>query len=252
MSSLSGMKVLVSGSGGGMGRSHAVLLAERGADIIVHDIKSAGAMETAEMVRETGRRAEIIIRDVRETSAWQSDIVEAVKKLGGIDVLVNNAGVGGKRRLIEDIDEKIYDEMFGVQVKAAFFATQAVLPHMKAQRRGRIINISSIYAMGGNSNSSHYAAAKAAISGFTKSWARELAPFGIKVNAVAPGFVVTEMTRGSNTPDIIAERSKRMPLGRFVEPVEISYVVAWLASPETEMMTGQVISPNAGETIVGY
>ena len=252
MSSLAGLKILITGSGGGMGRSHAVLLAQRGADIIVHDVKSAGAMETAEMVRATGRRAEIIVRDVRETSAWQSDITDAVSKLGGIDALVNNAGVGGKRLLIEDIDEAIYDEMFGVQVKGAFFATQAVLPVMKSQRRGRIINISSIYAMGGNARASHYAAAKSAISGFTKSWARELAPFNIKVNAVAPGFIVTEMTRGSNTPDIIAERSKRMPLGRFVEPVEISYVVAWLASPETEMITGQVISPNAGETIVGY
>lgn len=235
-----------------MGRSHAVLMAERGADIIVHDIKREGAAETAEMVRAKGRKAEVIVRDVRETVPFQSDIRAAMQRIGGIDVLVNNAGVGGKRRAIEEIDEAIYDEMFGVQVKGAFFATQAVLPAMKAQRRGKIINISSIYAMGGSAAASHYAAAKAAISGFTKSWARELAPFNIKVNAVAPGFIVTEMTQGSNPPEIIAERSKRMPLGRFVEPVEISYAVAWLASSETEMITGQVISPNSGETIVGY
>jgi 3-oxoacyl-[acyl-carrier protein] reductase len=235
-----------------MGRSHAVLMAGRGADIIVHDIKRDGAAETAELVRAKGRTAEVIVRDVRETAAFQADIRAAMQRLGGIDVLVNNAGVGGKRRAIEEIDEAIYDEMFGVQVKGAFFATQAVVPAMKAQGKGSIINISSIYAMGGNATASHYAAAKAALSGFTKSWARELAAFGIRVNAVAPGFIVTEMTMGSNTPEIIAERSKRMPLRRFVEPHEISYAVAWLASPEAEMITGQVISPNAGETIVGY
>ena len=110
----------------------------------------------------------------------------------------------------------------------------------------------AIDLMGGNVNASHYAAAKSAISGLTKSWARELASFNILVNAVAPGFIVTGMTMGSNTPENIAERSKRMPLGRFVEPIEISYVVAWLASAETAMMTGQVISPNSGEVIVGY
>jgi len=252
MSDLAGLKVLITGSGGGMGRSHAVLMAERGADIIVHDIKREGAKETAEMVRAKGRRAEVIIADVRKIKPFQAAIVKAMDKLGGIDVLVNNAGVGGKRRTIEEIDEAAYDEMFGVQVKGAFFATQAVLPAMKKQRNGRIINISSIYAMGGNALASHYSAAKSALSGFTKSWAKELAPFNIKVNAVAPGFIVTEMTMGSNSPDKIKERSKRMPLGRFVEPIEISYAVAWLAGRETDMITGQVISPNSGEVIVGY
>lgn len=252
MGNLDGKKVLITGSGGGMGRSHAVLMAERGADIIVHDIKRDGAAETAEMVRASGRKAHTITTDVRDVRALQHDIAAGIADFGGIDVLVNNAGVGGKRRAIEDIDEAIFDEMFDIQVKGAFFATQAVVPTMKAQRSGRIINISSIYAMGGNVNASHYAAAKSALSGFTKSWARELAPFKINVNAVAPGFIVTEMTLGSNPVEKVKERESRMPLGRFVEPVEISYAVAWLASPETEMITGQVISPNSGETIVGY
>ena len=252
MSDLTGLKVLITGSGGGMGRSHAVLMAERGADIIVHDLLRDGARETADMVRAKGRRAEVIVADVRKIGPFQRGIAKAIDAIGGLDVLVNNAGVGGKRRAIEEIDEAIYDEMFDVQVKGAFFATQAALPALKAGKDGRIINISSIYAMGGNANASHYAAAKSAISGFTKSWARELAPFNIKVNAVAPGFIVTGMTMGSNSPDKIKERSKRMPLGRFVEPVEISYAVAWLASREASMITGQIISPNSGEVIVGY
>jgi 3-oxoacyl-[acyl-carrier protein] reductase len=123
---------------------------------------------------------------------------------------------------------------------------------MKARRSGAIVNISSIYAMGGSAFASHYAAAKAALSGFTKAWAREFAPCNIRVNAVAPGFVVTDMTRGSNTPETIAARSKTMPLGRFCDPIDISYSVAWLASAETAMISGQVISPNSGEVIVGY
>jgi 3-oxoacyl-[acyl-carrier protein] reductase len=252
MSNLTGLKALITGSGGGMGRSHAVLMAERGADVIVHDVNHDGAHETAELVRATGRRAQVLVADVRQVGALQRGIVTAIAAIGGLDVLVNNAGVGGKRRSIEEIDEAIYDEMFGVQVKGAFFATQAALPTMKAQRSGRIINIASIYAMGGSAQASHYAAAKSALSGFTKSWARELAPFGIRVNAVAPGFIVTGMTMGSNSPENIEERAKKMPLGRFVEPIEISYTVAWLASPETAMITGQVISPNSGEVIVGY
>ena len=252
MSDLTGLKVLITGSGGGMGRSHAVLMAERGADIVVHDLLRDGARETADMVRAKGRRVEVIVADVRKIGPFQRGIAKAIDAIGGLDVLVNNAGVGGKRRAIEEIDEAIYDEMFDVQVKGAFFATQAALPALKAGKDGRIINISSIYAMGGNANASHYAAAKSAISGFTKSWARELAPFNIKVNAVAPGFIVTGMTMGSNSPDKIKERSKRMPLGRFVEPVEISYAVAWLASREASMITGQIISPNSGEVIVGY
>ena len=252
MSDLTGLKVLITGSGGGMGRSHAVLMAERGADIIVHDLLRDGARETADMVRAKGRRTEVIVADVRKIGPFQRGIAKAIDAIGGLDVLVNNAGVGGKRRAIEEIDVAIYDEMFDVQVKGAFFATQAALPALKAGKDGRIINISSIYAMGGNANASHYAAAKSAISGFTKSWARELAPFNIKVNAVAPGFIVTGMTMGSNSPDKIKERSKRMPLGRFVEPVEISYAVAWLASREASMITGQIISPNSGEVIVGY
>ena len=252
MSDLTGLKVLITGSGGGMGRSHAVLMAERGADIVVHDLLRDGARETADMVRAKGRRTEVIVADVRKIGPFQRGIAKAIDAIGGLDVLVNNAGVGGKRRAIEEIDEAIYDEMFDVQVKGAFFATQAALPALKAGKDGRIINISSIYAMGGNANASHYAAAKSAISGFTKSWARELAPFNIKVNAVAPGFIVTGMTMGSNSPDKIKERSKRMPLGRFVEPVEISYAVAWLASREASMITGQIISPNSGEVIVGY
>lgn len=250
--SLEGKTALVTGSGGGMGRSHAVLMSERGADIIVHDIKEDGANETAEMVQKNGRKASVVIADVRDVPKFKMKINEAESDHGKIDILVNNAGVSGQKLPMEDVDEEAFDRMFDIQVRGSFFATQAVLPGMKQRNSGRIIMISSIYAMGGSSFASHYAAAKAALSGFTKAWAREFAPYRIQVNAVAPGFVLTGMTRGSNTPEMVKERGEGMPLGRLTEPEDISYAVAWLASSETEMITGQVISPNSGEVIVGY
>jgi len=246
--SLEGKRALITGAGGGMGRSHAILMAERGADIVIHDIKEDGAAETADMVRQHGRDATVVVADIRDVPAFTAEIRDA----GPVDILVNNAGVGGARRSIEDITEDIYNQMFEVHVRGTFFATQTVLPAMKEKKDGKIINISSIYAMGGSQLASHYAASKSAISGFTKSWARELAPWRIKVNAVAPGFIVTGMTEGSNPPERIAEREKLMPLGEFCKPIDISYAVAWLASAETDLVSGQVISPNAGEVIVGY
>jgi 3-oxoacyl-[acyl-carrier protein] reductase len=251
---LEGKTALITGSGraGGMGRSHAVLMAERGADVIVHDINEDGANETAELVRANGQKASTLIADVRDVPDFTAKIKEAEAEHGKIDILVNNAGVTGNKLAMEDVDEAIFDQMFGVQVRGAFFATQAVLPGMKARKQGSIIMISSIYAMGGSEFASHYAAAKAALSGFTKAWAREFASYKIRVNAVAPGFVLTGMTQGSNTPDMIEERGAGMPLGRLTTPQDISYAVAWLASEETEMITGQVISPNSGEVIVGY
>ncbi len=251
---LEGKTALITGSGraGGMGRSHAVLMAERGADVIVHDINEDGANETAELVRANGQKASTLIADVRDVPDFTAKIKEAEAEHGKIDILVNNAGVTGNKLAMEDVDEAIFDQMFGVQVRGAFFATQAVLPGMKARKQGSIIMISSIYAMGGSEFASHYAAAKAALSGFTKAWAREFASHKIRVNAVAPGFVLTGMTQGSNTPDMIEERGAGMPLGRLTTLQDISYAVAWLASEETEMITGQVISPNSGEVIVGY
>ena len=249
--SLEGRIALVTGAGGGMGRSHASLLAERGADVIVHDRKEA-IEETAEIVRAKGRRALAIQGDIRDVTALQSAFRSAIADFGPIDILVNNAGVGGPRRSVAEIDPDIFNEMFEVNVRGTFFATQAVIPTMIERGYGRIVNISSTYAMGGAVFSSHYAASKAAISGFTKSWARELAPHKITVNAVAPGFVLTDMTQGSNNEAQLDERAAKMPLGRFSEPQDISYAVAWLASDEAEIITGQVVSPNAGEVIIGY
>ena len=164
---LEGKTALITGSGtaGGMGRSHAILMSERGADVIVHDINEDGANETAELVRANGQKASTLIADVRDVPDFTAKIKEAEAQHGKIDILVNNAGVTGNKLAMEDVDEAIFDQMFGVQVRGAFFATQAVLPGMKARNHGSIIMISSIYAMGGSDFASHYAAAKAASVG---------------------------------------------------------------------------------------
>ena len=248
---LDGRTALVTGSGSGMGRSHAQLLAERGAAVIVHDVDDEGANETTNMVRESGGSAVAMSVDIRDVGAFRGALGPAVSEFGPVDILVNNAGVGGQGLSIEAIDEATFDRMFAVHVKGSFFATQAVVPGMKERGYGKIVNISSNFAMGGSAFASHYAAAKSALSGFTKSWARELAPWKICVNAVAPGILETPMTLGSIGKERIDAMIDDIPLGRIADPIDISYAVAWLAGPETDFMTGQVISPSGGATIVG-
>ncbi|MBI3710483.1 MAG: SDR family oxidoreductase [Proteobacteria bacterium] len=242
----------ITGSGRGMGRAHALLMAARGADIVVHDVLKDEAGETADAVRKLGRRVFVAHTDVRDVAGLRQLVHDASAALGPIDILVNNAGIG-QHKPIEEITEEDFDLMFGVHVKGAFFCTQAVVPGMQTRRRGKIVNISSIWAMtgAGLNTASHYCAAKTAILGLTKAWAKELASWNICVNAVSPGGVLTEMPIKIQGWDKIREKEKRVPLGRWAQPEEISYAVAFLASAEADFITGQQISPNGGETIVG-
>ncbi|MDQ0468363.1 SDR family NAD(P)-dependent oxidoreductase [Labrys wisconsinensis] len=251
MRELEGSIAVITGAGAGMGRAHALLLAERGAGIVAQDIRGDKAEETAALVRESGGEATALACDVADTERLTALLGELAARLGRIDILVNNAGIGGEP-VIEDVTEAEFDRTFAVHVKGSFFATRAVVPTMKRQRRGKIINISSIWGMVGHHYASPYCGAKAALLGLTKAWAKELAPWNIHVNAVAPGGVVTEMVLAQ--PDIeakMAQKVARVPLGRYAEPRELSYTVAFLASPQADFITGQVISPNGGEVIVG-
>ena len=246
--SLGGKVALVTGAGGGMGRNHAVMLASRGATVIVLDRYQDAAEETARLI---GGAALALAADVTDVLALQKAIGDAAQQTGSIDILVNNAGIGGQGLSIEEIDEDTFDAMVAVNMKGSFFATQAVVPGMKERRYGKIINISSNFAMGGAAFASHYAACKSALSGFVKSWARELAPWNIAVNAVAPGIIETDMTLNSIGKERIDGIADDIPMGRIGTLDDISWAVAWLASDETDFMTGQVLSPNGGATIVG-
>ena len=247
MAQLDGKVALITGGGGGMGRAESLLMAERGADIVVQDLEARTAEETAALVRDKGRKALVLVGDVSNAADIQASIAGAEKEIGRIDILVNNAGIGQQYYAIDEIDEAIFDRMIAVHVKGTFFCTQAVVPGMKARKSGKIINIGSNWGQTGNHNSSHYCGAKAAILGLTKAWAKEFAPHGVHVNCVAPGWIDTAM--GGDVEKAAA--IEQIPLGRMGEPEEIAYLVAFLASAEADFITGQVICPNGGHTIVG-
>jgi 3-oxoacyl-[acyl-carrier protein] reductase len=248
---LDGKIAWITGSGRGMGRAHAEWMASRGADIVIHDILPDEAEAAAAAVRALGRRAIVFIDSVADAKAMQRLVAETEKQLGTIDILVNNAGVG-QHATTEEITPEMFQRMFDIHVRGTFFCAQAVLPGMKAQRSGRIINISSNWGMVGANVCAHYCAAKTAVLGFTKAWAKELAPYNILVNAVCPGGVMTEMPILTQGMEKIRAKEKLVPLGRWAIPQEISYAVGFLAAETGAFITGQSISPNGGETIVGF
>jgi 3-oxoacyl-[acyl-carrier protein] reductase len=193
----------------------------------------------------------VAVCDVADVAAVRRMAAEAASVMGHVDILVNNAGYG-QRSETQAITEEDFDRMFAVHVKGSFFAAQAVIAGMKERRYGKIVNISSMWGMTGAPVAPHYCAAKAALLGFTKAWAKELAPWNIHVNAVAPGGVKSGGPIKLDSAETLKAKEARVPLKRYCEPVEIAYAVAYLASPEADFVTGQVISPNGGEVIVGY
>ena len=249
--SLGGRVAMITGAARGMGREHALLMAERGADIIVNDLNADAAEETAEECRALGRKATVMACDNTDIKRFVALIGEHEATHGRVDILVNNAGIQGNKLTIEEIDEDIWHAMTDIKMKATFFAVRALVPGMKERRYGKIINTSSIFAMEGSFSMSHYTGAASGVLGYVKGWARELAPWNICVNAVAPGTVATELTINSMGWDVIKDFEKTVPMGRLADKKEIAYAVAWLASPETDFLTGQLISPNGGQTIVG-
>ena len=249
MSSLEGKVALITGAGSGLGRSHAELLSERGAKIIVQDRDRDGVEETAATVQANGRAVHVMVGDVRDSQGFAQQATEAIDDLGTVDILVNNAGISSRRRPFEEVDDEVLAEMFDINVKGAYVGVRAVLPGMKAQRYGRIINTSSIYGMMGADAGSHYSGAKAALIGLTKAWAKEFAPWHILVNAVAPGYIPTSLGKRPDQEEIRAQRLKTILLGHEGDPRDISHAVAYFASEEGKYMTGQVLSPNGGVTI---
>ncbi len=204
------------------------------------------------MIRAKGGAAIDFAFDIADGEAVRGMVAETEAKLGRLDILVNNAGIGSHTRL-DDADIDFFDRVFAVHVMPAFQAVKAAVPGMKARRSGKIINISSRWALVGNEFASDYCGAKAALLGLTKAWAKELASWNICVNAVAPGGVWSQMALDEKDGAAgIREAERQVPLGRWAQPEEISYLVAFLASPRSDFITGQVVSPNGGASIVGF
>jgi 3-oxoacyl-[acyl-carrier protein] reductase len=243
---ISGSTALVTGGARGIGAAIGAALAGDGARVILLDVDGEEAERTAASLRELGLEALAATADVTDQGA----VRRAVETLGPVRILVNNAGVRGGYKQLPDIDPVTLERMFAVHVHGAFFCLQAVLPGMSELGGGMVVNIASQWGMTGHENASHYCAAKAALLGATKAWARELAPRSIQVNAVAPGGVLSAGSYSGNDADAIRAFEAQVPAGRWASPEEIAGTVLFLVSPAAGYFTGQVLSPNGGETIV--
>lgn len=236
---------LVTGASRGIGRTVACHLARAGARVAVNFVRQAdAAAETVELIERAGGQAEPVPFDVADPDAVASAVSGLLERLGRCDILVNNAGMTVDTLLLR-LKAADWDDVMAVNLRGTFNCTKAVARAMVRARYGRIINMTSIIASMGNAGQAAYAAAKAGIVGFTKSMARELASRNITVNAVAPGFIETEMT-ASLPESTRSEYVKLIPVGRLGTAAEVAEAVAFLARPESGYITGQVLGVNGG------
>ncbi|MEK6454032.1 3-oxoacyl-[acyl-carrier-protein] reductase [Caldifermentibacillus hisashii] len=242
---LAGKTALVTGASRGIGKEIALELARNGANIVVN---YAGNQQLAEQVvdeiRSFGRESIAIQADVANSEAVEQMVKETVNRFGSLDILVNNAGIT-RDQLLMRMKESDWDDVLNTNLKSVFLTTKAVSRQMMKQRKGRIINIASIVGVSGNAGQANYVAAKAGIIGLTKTAAKELASRNITVNAVAPGFITTDMT-DKLPEDVKQELYKQIPLARLGEPKDIANVVTFLASEKSSYITGQTIHVNGG------
>lgn len=239
------MTVLVTGASRGIGAQIALRFASVGMNIVIHYNNShEAANEVARQCMAMGAKVLTVAADLRDKQQI-TKMKEKLESHGLIpDILVNNAGIA-HYGLLSDVQESEWDNMMDVNLKSIFLCTQMFMPYMITQRYGRIINVSSIWGMTGSSCEVIYSTAKGGVNAFTKALAKELAPSGVTVNAVAPGAVKTEMMANFND-DELRHIEEDIPVGRLAMPEEIASLVYFLALPESGYITGQVISPNGG------
>jgi 3-oxoacyl-[acyl-carrier protein] reductase len=243
--SLNGRVALITGGSRGIGRAVALELAQRGAAVVVNYNKSPEAAdEVVNQVRAAGGKAAAFQADVAIVEQAAALVKFAVDTFGDLHILVNNAGIT-RDGLIMMMSEADWDAVIDTNLKSTFNCSKAAVKHMLRKRYGRIINISSVSGQMGNGGQTNYSASKAGQIGFTKALAREVAARNITVNAIAPGFVDTEIL-SAMTPEILEAALKMVPLGRKAKPEEIGYAVAFLASDQAAFITGQVLAVDGG------
>jgi 3-oxoacyl-[acyl-carrier protein] reductase len=239
---------IVTGSGRGIGRAIALELAAAGAKVVVNYAGRVDkAEETVKLIREAGGECIAVQADVSQTADVDRLIKTTLDHFGKIDILVNNAGITRDSLLLR-MKETDWDAVLATNLKGVFLCTKAVSKGMLKQRSGVIVNISSVVGLSGNAGQANYAAAKAGIIGFSKSIAKEFAARGIRVNAVAPGYISTDMTE-TIAEAMQSEILRAIPLGRLGEPEDVAKVVRFLVSPEASYITGQILCVDGGMEI---
>ena len=238
---LAGRTALVTGAGRGLGQAISQRLASLGARVVLADIDGDALDSTARSISEAGGETVPHVLDVADAAAVQAVFAGA----GQIEIVVNNAGIC-PLTTPDEISEAEWDRVLAVNLKGAFLCTQSALPGLRAAGWGRVINISSVAGqMGGVAVGVHYAASKAGLLGLTKSFARLLAPYGVTVNAIAPGTLETELT--ARWPEAVRQDLRaKIPLGRFIQPQDVAELVAFLCSPAADVITGATFDINAG------
>jgi 3-oxoacyl-[acyl-carrier protein] reductase len=249
--SLDGKIALVTGGSRGIGAACCRLLAKAGCDVAVNYRRQADrALEVTASVQASGRRAMSVPFDVTNPMQAEAMVGTVVEEFGGIDILVNNAGIWTDGP-IESMTDADWARMIGVNLTGAFHLCRAVVPHMRRRGSGSIVNIASTAGLRGEANHSHYAASKGGVIALTKSLAVELAPYGIRVNTVAPGWIRTDMTAEFLTPERINDSLKEpIPLGRPGEPEDVAGPVVFLCSPLARHITGATLNVNGGAVLV--
>lgn len=245
--------VIVTGASGGLGRAGALRFAQEGARVAAWDVDENKAKDLATALDGKGGTGLFQMVDITKQSSVDQAIDDIMKRWGRIDVLVNNAGIVRDAQLIKwkngavasAMSDEAFDQVLDVNLRGVFRCTRAVVPHMIAAGGGVIVNTSSVVGLYGNFGQTNYVATKAAVIGMTKTWARELGRYKIRVNAVAPGFIGTEILR-SMPPKVLENMVSHTPIGRIGEPEDIAEAYVWLASDAASFVTGSVLSVDGG------
>ena len=250
MGRLDGRVAFITGAGRGIGAATALRMAEEGARVALADVDTAGCKQAAAELDRLGMESLVVPCNVTDSAMVQDAVDKTASHFGRLDILVNNAGVV-RDNLLFKMSEEDWDTVMNVHLKGAFLCTRAAQTYMVQHKYGRVVSLSSTAALG-NRGQANYSTAKAGLQGFTRTLSIELGPFGITVNAVAPGYIDTEMTRttarrmGLDPQEMQAEAAKRIPVRRVGQPRDIANVICFLCSDEAGFVNGQIIYVSGG------